>query len=806
MKKLFLLMLASMFMVGDVCLARVDSNTKDMDERQVECYTCGKPMKKCKCKKEKAEKEKKHKQEKVKKEHKVKEHKVKEHKVKAHKQEKVKKEHKAKEHKVKEHKVKKEKEHKEHKVKEHKQEKVKKEHRAKEHKVKEHKVKKEKEHKEHKVKEHKQEKVKKEHRAKEHKVKEHKVKKEKEHKVKEHKQEKVKKEHRAKEHKVKEHKVKKEKEHKVKEHKQEKVKKEHRAKEHKVKEHKVKKEKEHKEHKVKEHKPKKVKMDKEEKKHEKRQADLEQKRRSEEKAEQRALKNEAKSMHKREREHHKQVTGEQKEEEKREELHAAALHKRDEVTQKRAERRHMMASWERAHDEEVHRDLTAGKYSELYILPAIPQYAYWYEGGKNFFNAGFHYDYACNAYGSDGGSSERNITQLAFGEDQITLNGISLAAKLANAGTVAPTPAGGLEAIGNATTGDISLIGKEEKYQIDLEIGRYIFNRDVAIGLNLPVLYNRHRLKTNLGLTDPVANAVVANTPDLNNAAVQGALKNLLAAKGFTEMGGSAMGLGDLSVYANCQLNSVHFEKLVLGVRFVVPTGKKASSSKLWAPELGNGGFFEALAYGAVAMSYHKYLNPFVTLEGGFFAAAHVDRRVPRLVTLDSIAAAPVLTQAQFDAAEAVRKSLAFGDRIALRDFANANDATVGGAGLLGFSGYDSTVNGFADQVNTVKVTPGPELKFRVGDSLSGIFCRRGQLDVFYDFRAKGKDKAKGLSNLYDLSALTKHTVELDHKVGVEYSYQHSLCTRTHVGILYTFAGMNVPKTFEVGGSFNHAF
>lgn len=671
----------------------------------------------------------------------------------------------------------------------------------------------------------------------------------------------------------KKHKVKKEKVHKAK-----------KEKAHKEKPHKAKKAKAHKD---KPNKVKKIKVrkDKEEKKHEKRQASHAKKQKVHAKKEERVAKVHAKREKKDHKKHVKNEGAKHKERALQENHASEARRKRQDVLHERAERSRLIANWDRVSADQQHKELAAGAQADLFSLPAVPSRAIWHEG-KNFVNVGMKYNYACNAYGSDGSSSNRNVTQLAFGEDAINFNDISLVNKLVDAGALSYKTDAGVHFLTDGSTGKLNVWGRDEKYQMDFEIGRYIINRDVAVGVNVPVVYNKHKLR----ITPEVDRIKTGEQQLFTQVDGPSVLRDLMLGKGMSQFGGSAMGMGDVSFYANYQINSVHFDKLVFGVRGVAPTAKKPANHKLWAPELGNGGFFEAGAFSSVLMNYQKYLNPFVMVDVNFCAPAHVDRRVPKKIAFDAVPAINIANGDQIptsliavvgapgtisenrkqrkDAALAnanalnanqkaanlagrdVLSNLGLGDRAersssvaeavnaviaAIDDTPVRTAGTTAGSVKLGESAafvlgagagevelvgpvavipardavsvFDTTVKGFADRVQNIKLKKGVQVNVRVGNTIERFITPRGFMDLFYDFRAKGRDRASGLDRTnYNLDIIEKDSVELEHRMGLEYSYQHDQFTRTHLGVGYTFAGMNVPKTFEVSGSLNHSF
>lgn len=507
---------------------------------------------------------------------------------------------------------------------------------------------------------------------------------------------------------------------------------------------------------------------------------------------------------------------------KAKELKHQGGHKRHDANEKRRDRAMLMEQYRAMHQVELERAMAAGQFADLYKSPAWGVESLFHDKKWELsVNAG--YSYACDSYGSSGGGSNSNVTRLTFGDQAIKLQDILLASRLVaqNAPGVtqrdiffgSPVVAGVVAALGNTqylsltANNTLTLIGKAESYGLELALSRYFFSNNLSVGIDLPVVYKRNKLNINYDF--PAQNALAGSIYNLDVPVlpVAGApaggvnyaflsrygnnpqryLKDILAAKGINELGGSAAGLGDVSMFVSGHINSAHFDKLVVGARWQVPTGKKQSMSKLWSPDLGNGGFTELSVFGNALVSYKKYCNPHISLSAGCSLPAHVDRRVPVLVDVKVPAGpAPVNTLAG-------GQNLAFGDRIRLDGQA--------------ISAMDSLIPNFGDTVSRVRIVRGGEVKMRLGNMIERFGSQRGFLDVFYDFRAKMKDLVSGLAaESYDVESVRRYSNQLEHRFGFDYSYQFDATTRMRLGTRYTVAGMNVPKTFDIAGSLNYDF
>lgn len=455
----------------------------------------------------------------------------------------------------------------------------------------------------------------------------------------------------------------------------------------------------------------------------------------------------------------------------------------------------------------------AGAFADLYKSASWPFYALYYPT-KTFITLTGDYQYASGAYDSDGDSG--GIERLVLGEGCIRLKDISLASNLLSQGLVTfntvavdagqcipntggcqpsntvkicvPDKIG--EGLLNLANNNLFFKGREDRFELSFDISRYIFRQDLIIGIQLPVVYNHHRLQASIITKDQVG-------PNAgNNATIAPILlTSLFQAKGITELGGSAGGIGDITLFARVDINAPYIDKLVTGLEVQAPTGKKASTCKLWAPELGNGGFWEIGLFGAVQFDYKQYINPHVFMQVTLGTPANLKRRVPKLITSPTTGNFKNLGQ-----------FMALGDHILLLD-KTTGMATSIAADAEPFSAFDTCIAAVADNISCVRITPGTEFNLKIGNMFEKFISRRGFLDIFYDFRTKAHDHVSGLSsNTWNLESLRARTQRTAHIIGTEYSYQFDRDTRFRAGIQYTFAGKNVAQTLEVSSALNYSF
>jgi hypothetical protein len=491
------------------------------------------------------------------------------------------------------------------------------------------------------------------------------------------------------------------------------------------------------------------------------------------------------------------------------------------ITTEKAANLKLAKNWQEVRSAAVETDFKNGKYADLYMLPAWPV-TNWFFKDKALINISGIYEYATDAYDSDGAS--RDLTTLEFGESPVRVQDIFLASKLLNEGKVASKNlhvADPEEDLSFRSPVDFLLKyygdrelkfnGRSEKAGFSLDFMRHVLRDDISIGIQVPVLFMKNRLDMNIDF--PIENEFYSDSryesrnfqlssgegqnnvdvfyPDqdvvfaeLESHLYHEALMRMFKAKGITELGGSAAGLGDITLFGNVEVTTKWIDKIVAGLKVVLPTGRKATPHKLWAPELGNGGCTEFAAFVSLLVKYNRYINPHLSLQAGLNTTCHVNKHVPGWVT----SGADVPETGDISA-----------DLMALADRLQYNGNT--------FAGWDSAIRGFGDKAISVKYEKGPEITARIGDVIDKFLFRRGFLDIFYNIRVKAEDCYRQANrDEYRLDMFEDNTQQVEHRIGIEYSYQFDNRSRMKAGFIYTFAGTNVPKTFDLGVSFAHSF
>lgn len=458
----------------------------------------------------------------------------------------------------------------------------------------------------------------------------------------------------------------------------------------------------------------------------------------------------------------------------------------NEMKMSNKQRADLAHNWRHQRAQIVAQERAAGALADLAMQPE------WGHAGtfitnQHLFNVGFHYGYAVDGYDSKG--TNHDIASLSFGENSIRVQDVLLASKLAK-------QHGDFRAAADedylSVLADNELIfnGKAESLAVNIDLARNLWNDKLSLGVRLPVIYKKNRLTGRLDKT--VSELVSQHGAALgaNFAARYGSdsslfVQDIMRAKGMGELGGSTVGLGDIEVFLQSRLHSPHFDRALVGVNFTVPTAKKAGNHRLWSPELGNGGHFEAAAFFGVNQKYKRYLNPHLFMQASGSLATNADRRVPKRIESGSI---PAGSHAD--------GKIALGKRI------NANAAAP-----RTFNDFDSTVRGFGDSVTSFRTRKGPQFNVRLGNVIEKFIFRRAHLDCYYNFRAKLRDTAwKLLHKDYLVDLFTRNTQQMEHTVGLAYAYQCDEASRVRLHSSYVFAGRNVAKGFDLNLSVDYSF
>jgi len=424
----------------------------------------------------------------------------------------------------------------------------------------------------------------------------------------------------------------------------------------------------------------------------------------------------------------------------------------------------------------------------LYKVPSWPEYVMCFED-KDRVSAYLQYQYAGNSYSSSGHSQD--MSKLVFGECPIRIREILLASKLAEAGKVTDNSGGGTVAqnyLGYSAPLELCFDASIDDLRFSLGYARHFRNNDISLGFHVPIVMRKHSLK----LTTTCGSAAIDKTKfeerykKCSGDYVKEFIKDILAKKdiALTEHD-TEIGIGDVSAFINFEFDSSVFERLFAGLRVLFPTARGRDIHKLWSPELGNGGFTEASAFGSLLYSYNDWFNPHAMLSATYCFAADVPRRVPSY------------KEYKYSAPAGVH----LGDLLVMGEYVQNKADTD-------FKELDTTIRRFATETINIRIRKGAELFFRFGNMIERLFCDKAFLDFFYDLRLKGEDyiNKKNLDCKFYPKVLEKNTYQVEHRVGFNLSYQFCCRARFMIGGMYSIAGRNIPKTLEGNASLHFEF
>lgn len=576
---------------------------------------------------------------------------------------------------------------------------------------------------------------------------------------------------------------------------------------------------------------------------------------------------EAKAHKKKEKNHSKKDKHKQKKKSKKEKrerkvrsscglyLSVANEEKKERVRAENEMRSDLIANWSTIHHAAVKKDYQDGRYADLYKHPAWPSWSHFFHQ-QNYARVSAHYTHADDAYDSCG--TNRDASILALGDRPVRLKDISLVSRLAeddrvdhadlllSTDVITPGVATGRQAqavesryLGYLANSTINVKGTVESYGFDLDFAHYVANRDVAIGIHIPILYKKHRVDPRMTIepqqfkntnndesfedysADEVRELLLFGLPRggslfdvLNNEQdpniatyVPNAfmrrygsdtrlfIQDILREKSIERFGGSAAGLGDISLYVNIHVTSLLFDRMVFGFRAKLPTGKEESPSRLWGPSLGTG-LTELSVYASLLLSHNRWCNPHAFIEGSFGLLGHVEKRVPRRITLtdDQATARANNGSRNLKTLNHEFPDLAFAKRVRPR------------AGQ-GFSEFDSCILGCSSYSTCVRMAKGFQIDLMLGNMVEEFISRRGFFDMYYKLMLKWKDRVSQ-PDLQEWNAelLWRDSQAIGHTLGCEYTYQYDRDTRAGVGVHYTLAGKRVLKEFGIDVSVNHSF
>lgn len=448
------------------------------------------------------------------------------------------------------------------------------------------------------------------------------------------------------------------------------------------------------------------------------------------------------------------------------------------------DRQRNMGKWRIMRAVSIEQDYEDGRYADLYKRPAWPFYMLWADN-RNLLQVKSKFEHATNWFDSSG--STKDLTAREFGEQDFYWRDILLALDL-NKRTVGNSTVLGAVSELNYPWKHLKdylynkkliFFGSENKLNLDINYGRYIKDKDVFIGIEIPFAYKKTRLKFDTdvapcnGVNDAKVNDVYVRTYQQEIFDYVLRAKNLYY---YPKM--STIGIGDISTLINFNVRTKFVEKLEWGSKIVWPTSKDRDTKKLFAPEIGYG-FTQFKVFSSVMFNkQNKYFNPHMFAEFAYSWQGHKNKRVPKIINTNSAIA---------------------GDLVGADVMALGNLVTYAGP-LIAFSEPDTRVVAFADNVKSVKIRPGMEFNVRFGNIFEKIIFRRAFLDIYYDFKAKLKDVVLNSGIIeaeWQIRRIEENTMGIQHKAGFNFNYQFDIHSRLNFGAEYIFAGLNVSDTFN---------
>ncbi|MBU1007705.1 hypothetical protein KKA53_01325 [Candidatus Dependentiae bacterium] len=408
---------------------------------------------------------------------------------------------------------------------------------------------------------------------------------------------------------------------------------------------------------------------------------------------------------------------------------------------------------------------------------------------KDLVGVSFNFSWATQAYSSSGGT--RDVSDLIFQEEPFCVKDVLLASKLIDKGYAQPTTKYKfLEILKDQL---LYFDASVERQEVAFSYIRHFLRGDIALGLQIPIV----RKKRNLTFISEISAAnrtrLESENPDFFTLFPNGLVdffKDILAQKqmSFSECDScgsydTEVGLGDVELFVNYEIMWKSCKRFFVGLHALLHTSKQRDVYKLWDPELGNGGFTELGAFGSILFSNGRWFNPHLFAQVTYSIPAKVFRRVPRLRRTEDVTA------------NAAQK---YGN-----DFTPYGNYIQYSGSVPEFCEHDATVRRFSDTAKKTKLRNGNELFARVGNMFERVFHERMFFDFFYDFFLKGKSYLgyRRPDCLYDPSILKKNSYKVAHRVGANISCQFDNSWRASLGGLYTFAGRNTLKAYEIEGS-----
>jgi hypothetical protein len=429
-----------------------------------------------------------------------------------------------------------------------------------------------------------------------------------------------------------------------------------------------------------------------------------------------------------------------------------------------------------------------GKWEYRYTHPSWPFPALPYKK-KDLISLSGALDLASQGYTS--GGNKQDISKIIFTDQPIKIQDILVVSKLVKAGLLNPTG-------GGVTTNHFLYFLADETISFDGSYEQYLGSFDYArrigstfsLGFQIPFVHRRNKLRMSANLSPAAQSKLNEGTGVTSFPATldgyESFVIDILSRKGIGQhVKNSSTGLGNMVLFGSAHIKTHLADSLVLGIKAELPTTRDRDTAKLWDAQTGNE-FTKLSAYFGLLYGKRPYLNPHIYVQGSYNMAASVDRRVARRRIYNGTSGGTSTVSAISDTVPSMQ-GVVYGDKVRYIN----NTA---------FDTPDATVTRFETDTGRVKIHPGPEFNFHIGNVFNRALSKRFEVDVYYDFRAKARDWVSSKLNpaVYDARTLTDRTYEVEHKVGLGVNCHVDTMFRVQGGGTYSFAGRNVAELFAL--------
>lgn len=426
------------------------------------------------------------------------------------------------------------------------------------------------------------------------------------------------------------------------------------------------------------------------------------------------------------------------------------------------------------------------KFDHLYATPAWPTTMIPFDK-KDFAQARVTYKGASQSYGSHGKISD--LSQLVFGAEMFTFADVCLTANLIKEGVIES---------GTDINNDFLDFLKSEQFgykssfnevRTEVTYVRHFKGEDIAIGVNVPVVYREQRLKFKTPFSDPDNN--FNNQGDFPGAyslkSFEGVVNDLLNFNGvYFNRRETRVGVGDLELFGTIQLYSRRIQRAYLGAKVSFPTAQNRDTTKLWPVELGNGGYPSVSAYVSGIAAVTRFINPNLFFQATCYLPTTMLRRIPKNRA--------ALSGADFTETDATTN-------ITPKDYLYGFGYLTNSVAQEAYDLVDTTIPAFAKESTRIKMNMFPEFFLQLGNTCEKFLFRNAFLDVYYSLRVKGKDSVNRdlPPGVWNSDYLLLRTAQVEQKVGLQLSYQIDDTVRLKVDGQYAFSGRHVPRTYQAG-------